>query len=117
MFRFFSRSPRSIDLQSESEQLLLYRKCQELAASELSLRSQLTVYAERYQEFQNAIEQSNQMVTSCDTQIQKMQEKIKRLEQERNEFRQRWEAAEANQRKTNDDVREKHFFYNTFGFF
>ncbi|CAF1191047.1 unnamed protein product [Adineta ricciae] len=90
---------------SESEQLLLYRKCQELAASELSLRSQLTVYAERYQEFQNAIEQSNQMVTSCDTQIQKMQEKIKKLEKERNEFRQRWEAAEANQRKSNDDMK------------
>ncbi|UJR07855.1 hypothetical protein I4U23_012138 [Adineta vaga] len=90
---------------SEAEQLLLYRKCQELAASELSLRSQLTVYAERYQEFENAIQQSSQMVTSCHTEIEKMGKKIKKLEKERNEFRQRWETAETNQRKTNEDMK------------
>jgi len=85
----------------------LYKKCEELAGSELSLRSQVTVYAERYQEFQNAIQQSSQMVTSCHTEIEKMGKKIKKLEKERNDFRHRWEIAEQNQRKSNEDVRKK----------
>ena len=65
----------------------------------------MTAYAERYQEFQNAIQQSSQMVTSCHEEIAKMSKKIKQLEQERNDFRQHWETAEQTQRKTNEDVR------------
>ncbi|CAF1354559.1 unnamed protein product [Adineta steineri] len=90
---------------SEAEQLVLYRKCEELAQSELSLRSQVTVYAERYQEFQNAIQQSSQMVTSCHSEIEKMGKKIKKLEKERNDFRHRWEIAETSQRKTSEDMK------------
>jgi phage shock protein A len=84
--------------------LVLYRKCEELASSELNVRSQLTVYSERYQEFQSAIQQSSQMVTSCHTEIEKMGKKIKKLEKERNDFRHRWELAEQSQRKSNEDV-------------
>ena len=58
----------------------MYKKCEELAASELSLRSQVQMYSERYQEFQNAIQQSSQMVTSCHTEMEKMGKKIKKLE-------------------------------------
>ncbi|CAF4027219.1 unnamed protein product [Rotaria sp. Silwood2] len=90
---------------SEAEQLLLYRKCEELARSELSLRTQLKVYTERYQEFQNAIQQSSQMVTSCHTEIERMGKKIQILEQERNDFRNQWEIAEKNQRKSNEDMK------------
>ena len=85
--------------------MTLHKRCEELVASELSLRSQVTAYAERYQEFQNAIEQSSQMVTSCQAEIEKMREKIKNLEKERNEFRHHWNIAEQNQRKLNEDVR------------
>lgn len=63
------------------------------------------MYSERYQEFQNAIQQSSQMVTSCHTEIEKMGKKIKKLEKERNDFRHRWEIAEQNQRKAGEDVR------------
>jgi len=70
----------------------------------LNLRSQVTVYAERYQDFQNAIQQSSQMVTSCHTEMEKMGKRIKQIEQERNDFRHRWEITEQNQRKTNEDV-------------
>jgi len=68
---------------SEAERLVLYKKCEELATSELSLRSQVQMYSERYQEFQNAIQQSSQMVTSCHTEIEKMGKKIKKLEKEK----------------------------------
>ncbi len=96
----------------------MYKKCEELATSELTLRSQVTVYAERYQEFQNAIQQSSQMVTSCHTEIEKMGKKIKKLEKERNDFRHRWEIAEQNQRKSSEDVRRYEvFFRGKFGFF
>lgn len=92
-------------MQSEAERLVLYKKCEELAASELSLRSQVQMYSDRYQEFQNAIQQSSQMVTSCHSEIEKMGKKIKKLEKERNDFRHRWEIAEQNQRKASEDVR------------
>jgi len=90
---------------TEAERLVLYKKCEELASSELTLRSQVTAYAERYQEFQSAIQQSSHMVTSCHTEIEKMGKKIKKLENERNDFRHRWEIAEQNQRKSNEDMK------------
>jgi len=94
---------------TEAERVLLYKKCEELAASELSLRSQVQMYSERYQEFQNTIQQSSQMVTTCHSEMEKMQKKIKKLEKERNDYRHRWEIAEQNQRKANEDVREFSF--------
>jgi phage shock protein A len=69
------------------------------------------MYSERYQEFQKAIQQSSQMVTSCHTEIEKMRKKIQKLEKERNDFRHRWEIAEQNQRKSNEDVRERLFSF------
>lgn len=72
----------------------------------MALRSQVTMYSERYQEFQNAIQQSSKMVSSCHEEIEKMGKKIKKLEKERNDFRQRWEKAEQNQRKANEDVKD-----------
>lgn len=92
-------------MKSEAERLVLYKKCEELASSELNLRSQVQMYSERYQEFQGAIQQSSQMVSSCHSEIEKMGKKIKKLEKERNDFRHRWEIAEQNQRKTSEDVR------------
>ncbi|CAF3595574.1 unnamed protein product [Adineta steineri] len=90
---------------SDAERLVLYKKCEELSASELSLRSQVQMYAERYHEFQNAIQQSSQMVTSCHTEIEKMGKKIKILEKERGDFRHRWEIAEQNQKKSIEDYK------------
>ncbi len=97
---------------SEAERLVLYKKCEELASSELNLRSQVQMYSERYQEFQKAIQQSSQMVTSCHTEIEKMGKKIKKLEKERNDFRHRWEIAEQNQRKSSEDVRKSFILEN-----
>ena len=82
----------------------MYKRCEELAASELSLRSQVQMYSERYQEFQKAIQESSQMVTSCHAEIERMGKKIKKLEKERNNFRYRWEIAEQNQKKSGADV-------------
>jgi len=64
---------------SDAERLVLFKKCEELAASELGLRSQVTMYSERYQEFQKAIQQSSEMVTSCHTEIEKMGKKNKKI--------------------------------------
>ena len=95
----------------------MYKKCEELAASELSLRSQVQMYSERYQEFQNAIQQSSQMVTSCHTEIEKMGKKIKKLEKERNDFRHRWEITEQSQKKSVEDVRKKNIYVIQIQFF
>jgi chromosome segregation ATPase len=88
----------------ETERSILYKKCEELSASESNLRSQLIVYAERYQEFQNAIQQSSEMIISCQAEMEKMGKKIKQLENERNEFRHRCETAEQNPKKSTEDV-------------
>ncbi|UJR38308.1 hypothetical protein I4U23_030978 [Adineta vaga] len=88
---------------SEAERLLLNKKCEELSASELTLRSQVQVYSDRYKEFQGAIQQSSQMVSSCHSEIEKMGKKIKKLEKERGDFRHRWEIAEQSQRKSSED--------------
>jgi hypothetical protein len=40
------------------------------------------MYSKRYQEFQKAIQQTSQMVTSCHTEIEKMGEKINKSEKE-----------------------------------
>lgn len=85
----------------------MYQKCEELASSELNLRSQVQVYSEKYKEFQNAIQQSSQMVTSCHSEIEKMGKKIKKLEKERNDFRHRWEIAEQNTKKSSEDVKNQ----------
>lgn len=74
----------------------------------------MTAYAERYQDFQNAIEQSRQMVTSCHEEIEKMGTKIKKLEDERNDFRERWNTSEQNQKKLNEDVKEIIKFFRFF---
>ncbi|CAF0727237.1 unnamed protein product [Didymodactylos carnosus] len=91
---------------SEAERLVLFKKCEELAGSELGLRQQVTIYSERYQEFQNAITQSSQMVTSCHTEIEKMGKKIKKLEKERADFQHRWQIAEQNQKKSADETKQ-----------
>ena len=85
----------------------------------MNLRAQLTTYSKRYQEFQNAIEQSKQMVASCQTEIEKMTKRIKMLEEERNNYRNEWNIAEQKQRKVNEDVCNKiHFEFvcNSFYF-
>jgi len=37
------------------------------------------MYSDRYQEFQNAIQKSSEMVTSCHTEIEKMGKKNKKI--------------------------------------
>lgn len=44
------------------------------------------------------------MVTACHKEIERMGKKIQNLEQEKTDFRQKWENTEQNHRKLNEDV-------------
>lgn len=64
------------------------------------------MYSERYQEFQKAIQQSSQMVTSCHKEIEKMGKRIKVLEKERDDYRHRSSTHEQSVQKLTQDVRK-----------
>lgn len=85
-------------LMAEMEQMKVnlaqYRaKIAELQGTETSLRSQLAVYTDKYDEFQNALVKSNQVFGGFKEQMEKMSKKIKKLEKESLTWKQRWETS------------------------
>ncbi|PZC75414.1 hypothetical protein B5X24_HaOG206083 [Helicoverpa armigera] len=86
-------------LLAEMEQLKVtlaqYRaKIMELQGTETSLRGQLAVYTDKYDEFQNALVKSNQMFGGFKEQMEKMSKKIKKLEKESLSWKTRWETSQ-----------------------
>ncbi|XP_075984694.1 beta-taxilin [Anticarsia gemmatalis] len=86
-------------LLAEMEQLKVtiatYRaKVMELQGTETNLRSQLAVYTDKYDEFQNALVKSNQMFGGFKEQMDKMSKKIKKLEKESLSWKSRWETSQ-----------------------
>ncbi|KAL0819169.1 hypothetical protein ABMA28_008422 [Loxostege sticticalis] len=84
---------------AEMEQLKVtvaqYRaKILELQGTETALRSQLAVYTDKYDEFQNALVKSNQVFGGFKEQMEKMSKKIKKLEKESLSWKSRWETSQ-----------------------
>ncbi|KAI8437835.1 hypothetical protein MSG28_012053 [Choristoneura fumiferana] len=69
-------------------------KIMELQGTETALRSQLGVYTDKYDEFQNALVKSNQVFGGFKEQMEKMSKKIKKLEKESLSWKKRWETSQ-----------------------
>ncbi|KAL7287759.1 hypothetical protein TKK_0018140 [Trichogramma kaykai] len=73
-----------------------HAKIKELQIIEANLRSQVDMYSEKYEEFQNTLTKSNQVFGGFNTEIEKMTKKIVKLEKETNMWKKRWEKSNAN---------------------
>jgi hypothetical protein len=85
-------------LLQEKQQLLVdmtqyQAKCQELQTTEMNLRSQISLYTDKYDEFQNALTRSNEVFGGFKGEMEKMSKKICKLEKETSSWKQRWEKS------------------------
>lgn len=71
------------------------RQACEQAAREAHLRQELCLYTSKYEEFQGALSQSNQVFRSFKADMDKMSKKIKKLEKETVQWKTRWESSNA----------------------
>lgn len=69
------------------------RKTAELVARESHLRQELSSHATKYEEFQGALTQSNQLFRTFKLDMEKMSKKIKKLEKETVQWKSRWAAS------------------------
>ncbi|KAK2726917.1 alpha-taxilin-like isoform X2 [Artemia franciscana] len=69
------------------------RKCQLLQQELIGVRSQLSLYTEKYEEFQQTLSSSNKTFNGFKEQMDKMTKKLKSLEKETFEWRKKWEAS------------------------
>ncbi|GBP28917.1 Alpha-taxilin [Eumeta japonica] len=70
-------------------------KIAELQNAEGLLRSQINVYTGKYDEFQNALQRSNQVFVGFKGEMDKMSKKIQKLEKESIMWKRRWETSQA----------------------
>ncbi|XP_012280714.1 alpha-taxilin isoform X2 [Orussus abietinus] len=87
-------------LLKEKQRLLLnlteYQvRIRELQATEVDLRSQISIYTDKYDEFQNALTRSNEVYGGFNEEMEKMSKKILKLEEETTLWKQRWENSHA----------------------
>lgn len=85
-------------LLKEKQQLLMdlteyQARCQELQTTEVNLRSQISLYTDKYDEFQNALSRSNEVFGGFKGEMEKMSKKICKLEKETSSWKQRWEKS------------------------
>lgn len=83
-------------LANEKKQLLIelasaQNKIQELQKTEAALRGQISMYTEKYDEFQNALSRSNQLYNGFKGEMEKMSKKITKLEKETSVWKMKWE--------------------------
>jgi predicted nucleic acid-binding Zn-ribbon protein len=72
----------------------LNKKCEFHIDTEKQLKAQLSMYTEKYEEFQSTLKKSNQVFESFKTEMDKMTKKIKKLEQETNSWKVKWETSD-----------------------
>ncbi|RZF49289.1 hypothetical protein LSTR_LSTR011813 [Laodelphax striatellus] len=80
----------------EKQQLLVeitqyQARCQEFQTNEINLRKQISLYNEKYDEFQRALAKSNEVFGGFKVEMDKMSKKILKLEKETITWKQRWE--------------------------
>ncbi|XP_051175715.1 alpha-taxilin-like isoform X2 [Leptopilina boulardi] len=95
----------TLEMTSEKEALLNEKKqllaklaeyqlrLKEMQAQEVGLRSQISMYTDKYDEFQNALTKSNQVFGGFNEEMEKMSKKIYKLEKETGLWKQRWEKS------------------------
>ncbi len=72
----------------------LTKRCEIHMEAEGQLKAQLTVYTQKYEEFQSTLTKSNQVFESFRTEMDKMTKKIKKLEAETNNWRVKYESCD-----------------------
>uniref|UniRef100_A0A1B6EY18 Alpha-taxilin n=1 Tax=Cuerna arida TaxID=1464854 RepID=A0A1B6EY18_9HEMI len=82
----------------EKQQLLLelqqyQQRCTEFQATEVNLRNQISMYNDKYDEFQKALARSNDVFGGFKGEMEKMSKKICKLEKETSSWKQRWERS------------------------
>uniref|UniRef100_A0A1B6D608 Alpha-taxilin n=1 Tax=Clastoptera arizonana TaxID=38151 RepID=A0A1B6D608_9HEMI len=92
----------------EKHQILLelnqaQERCQQAQEVETSLRCQISVYNDKYDDFQKALEKSNNVFAGFKGEMEKMSKKICKLEKETSSWKQRWERSHGAQMELTAD--------------
>lgn len=66
-------------------------KCEEMKQQEVQLRQQLSLYMDKFEEFQTTMAKSNELFTTFRQEMEKMTRKTKKLEKEVTVWRTKWE--------------------------
>ncbi|KAM9384116.1 alpha-taxilin [Pholidichthys leucotaenia] len=69
------------------------RMCDLMKQQEVHLKQQLSLYTEKFEEFQTTLSKSNEVFTTFKQEMEKMTKKIKKLEKETAMYRSRWESS------------------------
>uniref|UniRef100_A0A4W5M8B7 Taxilin alpha n=1 Tax=Hucho hucho TaxID=62062 RepID=A0A4W5M8B7_9TELE len=69
------------------------RMCELMKQQEVHLKQQLSLYTEKFEEFQTTLSKSNEVFTTFKQEMEKMTKKIKKLEKETTMYRTRWESS------------------------
>ncbi|XP_064838935.1 alpha-taxilin-like [Oncorhynchus masou masou] len=69
------------------------RMCELMKQQEAHLKQQLSLYTEKFEEFQTTLSKSNEVFTTFKQEMEKMTKKIKKLEKETTMYRSRWESS------------------------
>ncbi|XP_017333194.2 gamma-taxilin isoform X1 [Ictalurus punctatus] len=90
---------REVEEKQQRERELLLKdatesrhKCELMKEQELQLKQQLTLYMDKFEEFQTTLAKSNEVFTSFRQEMEKMTKKIKKLEKETTLWRTKWET-------------------------
>ncbi|CAL9702177.1 unnamed protein product [Knipowitschia caucasica] len=67
------------------------RKCEQMKEQETQLKQQLSLYMDKFEEFQTTLAKSNEVFTTFRQEMEKMTKKIKKLEKETTQWRSKWE--------------------------
>ncbi|XP_061612293.1 gamma-taxilin-like [Phyllopteryx taeniolatus] len=68
------------------------RKCEMMKEQEVQLKQQLSLYMDKFEEFQSTLAKSNEVFTTFRQEMEKMTKKIKKLEKETTQWRTKWEG-------------------------
>lgn len=68
------------------------RKCEQMKEQEMQLKQQLSLYMDKFEEFQTTLAKSNEVFTTFRQEMEKMTKKIKKLEKETTQWRTKWES-------------------------
>uniref|UniRef100_A0A3Q4BJJ8 Uncharacterized protein n=1 Tax=Mola mola TaxID=94237 RepID=A0A3Q4BJJ8_MOLML len=67
-------------------------KCELMKEQETQLKQQLSLYMDKFEEFQSTLAKSNEVFTTFRQEMEKMTKKIKKLEKETTQWRTKWES-------------------------
>ncbi|XP_035007989.2 gamma-taxilin [Hippoglossus stenolepis] len=68
------------------------RKCELMKEQETQLKQQLSLYMDKFEEFQSTLAKSNEVFTTFRQEMEKMTKKIKKLEKETTQWKTKWES-------------------------